>query len=440
MDRRPPRSPLTRVVACFSLLAGSFFVASPSAIGAGVDLADATASASSTNPGASPGGPIDGDRFSAEAGSTWRGEAGKTSWTWELKFPQPRRIGAILQLVGDDAEVLQNAPRRAVWQVGDGETWTDLEETRVDRETRMFRLHRLKKALEARALRLVIDEALGESPTLREIEIYAEPDAKVEFPDWIASVCTFDAVGSLQETPSFVALVRQCEGWSDATAQRLWKGDFDRAFVETEPRPLCAFLTGNIREWCQQDREPWRGIGEVLKARCLPIWGSCGGAQGLAILEERGVDLPWDCPRCRDPEKPMLPIYSHIGHVGPAPCGDYSQNLAERGPTNLRIEAQDPVLAGLTDQFQSMESHVGQVAYIPKGWTRLVTAGDGAKTLNQLLRVDGYPIYAAQFHIEMQGTPDSSRLLMSNFLSRAKERRERGGRGDAGDEDGSNIP
>jgi len=425
MDRRPPRFSLIRVAIGLLISVGWLSVAGPPAIGAGADLEKATASASSTHPGANPAGPLDGDRFSLEAASAWRGEEGRAPWIWELKFPKSRRIGAILQIVGDDAEVLQNAPKRAVWQVGDGATWTDLEETRVDRETRMFRLHRLEKAVEARALRLVIDEALGEAPTLREIEVYDEPRAKVEFPDWIASVGTFDGVGALQETSRFVALVRQCDGWSGATAQRLWKGDFDRSFVETEPRPLCAFLTGNIRDWCEQDRGPWRGIGEVLKARSLPIWGSCGGAQGLAILEDRGADLPWDCPRCRDPENPLLPIYTHIGHTGPAPCGDYSRNLAERGATNLRIEAEDPVLGGLPAQFQSMESHVGQIAYPPKGWTRLVTAGEGAKTLNQLLRVDGYPIYAAQFHIEMEGTPDSSRRLMTNFLSEAKTWRER---------------
>ena len=30
------------------------------------------------------------------------------------------------------------------------------------------------------------------------------------------------------------------------------------------------------------------------------------------------------------------------------------------------------------------------------------------------------PIYAAQFHIEMEGTPEASRQIMSNFLAVAR--------------------
>lgn len=388
-------------------------------------------SASSTRSGANLSGPRDGARFSTEAASAWRGEAGRAPWTWEVRFARPRPVGAILQIVGDDAEELRNAPKRSVWQYHDGEHWIDLERTRIDRETRMFRLHRLESSREVHGLRLVIDEAIGESPALREVEFFAEPGAKVEFPDWIAAVSTFDGPDTLRESSGFVTLARQCEGWSGVPAQRVWMGDFDQGFTEAEPRPLCVFLTGNISEWCQKDRGAWRGIAAVLKARGLPIWASCGGAQGLAILEEQGVDRPWDCPRCRDPENPLLPIYTHIGHTGPDVCGSYTRNLAERGPTNLRIEVRDAVLEGLPDQFQSIESHVGQVAYLPRSWVRLVTAGDGAKTINQLFRVDGYPIYGAQFHIEMRGTPETSRRLMSNFLAEAKRWRDHAAPGPA---------
>jgi hypothetical protein len=35
--------------------------------------------------------------------------------------------------------------------------------------------------------------------------------------------------------------------------------------------------------------------------------------------------------------------------------------------------------------------------------------------------VEDRPIYAAQFHIEKEGTPENSRILMSNFLGIAKQ-------------------
>lgn len=160
---------------------------------------------------------------------------------------------------------------------------------------------------------------------------------------------------------------------------------------------------------------------EVLANRHLPMWGACGGAQILAILQETGVDRPWDCPRCRDPAAPLLPVYSHIGHTDDGPCGDYSHCIAERGVTKLRVVAQDPVLDGLAPVFEIVESHVGQIAYVPSGWDRIVTKGPGAHTENQCLRVQDRYIYAAQFHIELPGTPDNSRRIMSNFLSLAKQ-------------------
>jgi GMP synthase-like glutamine amidotransferase len=75
---------------------------------------------------------------------------------------------------------------------------------------------------------------------------------------------------------------------------------------------------------------------------------------------------------------------------------------------------------GLPDVFEVMESHVGQIAYVPDGWVRLATKGPGAFTENQCLRLADRPIYAAQFHIEMSGTPENSRRIMGNFLRLAK--------------------
>ena len=49
------------------------------------------------------------------------------------------------------------------------------------------------------------------------------------------------------------------------------------------------------------------------------------------------------------------------------------------------------------------------------------SAGQGTVTKVQCLRVDGRPIYAAQFHIEMAGTPENSRTIMGNFLKLARD-------------------
>jgi hypothetical protein len=203
-------------------------------------------------------------------------------------------------------------------------------------------------------------------------------------------------------------------------AQQVWLGSFDDTFCAIEPRPLCAFLSGNFKDWCEVQRGPWRGTEQMLKQGHLPIWASCGGAQGLAILATVGADKPWDCPHCRDPRNPKTPIYTHIGHTGAKPCGDYSSCIFERGPYAVRQIDHDPVFKGLPDPFQAMESHCGQIEWPPPGWELIATSGPGTKTRSQCLKVKDRCIYAAQFHIEMEGTPETSRQIMANFLELAK--------------------
>ena len=152
------------------------------------------------------------------------------------------------------------------------------------------------------------------------------------------------------------------------------------------------------------------------------MWASCGGAQGLAILAETGVDSPWDCPQCRDPAHPRLPIYTHIAGSKRTRCGDYSGCVFERGPFSIRQVSPIRSSVACPREFRAMESHCGQIEWAPRGWELIATKGEGGKTKTQCLRLKDHPIYAAQFHIEMEGTPDSSRKIMGNFLALCRDR------------------
>ena len=118
--------------------------------------------------------------------------------------------------------------------------------------------------------------------------------------------------------------------------------------------------------------------------------------------------------------RPRTPIYTHIAHTAQKPCGDYSGCVFERGLHWVQLVGGDPVFKGLPREVQLMESHCGQIEWPPKGWTLIATAGQGTKTRTQCLRVQDRCIYAAQFHIEMAGTPETSRRIMANFLELAK--------------------
>jgi GMP synthase-like glutamine amidotransferase len=83
--------------------------------------------------------------------------------------------------------------------------------------------------------------------------------------------------------------------------------------------------------------------------------------------------------------------------------------------------AGDPAFEGLPREFEVMESHCGQVAYIPKDWCLIATKGPGGRTKNQCFQVKDRYIYGAQFHIEMEGTRDNSCRIMANFLSLSRQ-------------------
>jgi hypothetical protein len=389
---------------------------------AAAEWASVAASASSALEDFPAGAAVDGERFSTRSRTLWKGQSGQGNWWWQVSFGRPRDVGAILQVMGDHEFVLRNAPKRYVWQAShDGVGWFDLRETFTANERRLYRLHRLRHKLRVEFLRLRIETVTGDFPALCEVEFLADPKADVAFPDWIIAVNTTHDWKLPNHGQEFIPLAKSCVGWEHLQAQQVWLDSFDEAFVSAEPRPLCAFLSGNFKDWCEVERGPWRGAQEVLRRKRLPMWASCGGAQGLAILAETGVDRPWDCPHCRDPLRPKTPIYTHLGHTAPKLCGDYSGCVFERGPHWIRRVGDDPVFGGLPQEFQVMESHCGQIEWPPKGWTLIATAGPGTNTRTQCLRVKNRYIYAAQFHIEMAGTPETSRRLMANFLGVAKD-------------------
>jgi hypothetical protein len=378
---------------------------------------DCVATVSSFQDGFEAQGALNKDRFSADERMAWKGRAGESNWWWQAEFPQRRSIGVILQINGDHEFVLRNTPRSYVWQTSlDGKKWNDLAETQMANERRVFRLHRLTRTIEAKFLRLGITAASGDFPTLREVEIFSDPKELIAFPDWIVVVNTTHDSKLPGPGQEFIPLARSCKGWEKVQAQQVWLDSFNPEFLDVEPRPLCAFLSGNFKDWCEVNRESWRGTQEVLESRRLPMWASCGGAQGLAILAETGVNTPWDCPHCRDPQNPKLPIYTHIGHTAMKACGDYSGCIFERGPHKVEQVGHDAVFEGLPEEFAAMQSHCGQIEWPPKNWEIIAAAGEGTKTKVQCLRVKGAPIYAAQFHIEMDGTPEISRQIMGNFL------------------------
>lgn len=419
--RRLTRQPILAVGVFVAAITSSVMAASPTVP---VPLVARQVSASNAQADFPASAAADGDRFSTQRGKFWKGINSSKAWQWVADFGEPVSIGSILQIMGDEESFDSAAPISYVWQVSDdGATWRDLESTRMKADRRLYRIHRLSQPVRTTHLRLSITSTAGPPPSLREVEVYAESKAAISFPDWFFVVNSQDHE-TVAACYMFYDLVRKCDGWNAATGQFLWHGHFDKENALAEPRPVCALLTGSTRDWCEVDRHSWLGVEKVLNDGQLPMWGACGGGQVLGILSDVGSGVPWDCPKCRDAHDPKLRIYGHIGLIDGSKavsCGDYSNNVYEIGPTAVKVVGNDPVFTGLPKEFLVPEYHCGQLEYVPKGWDLLVTKGPGGKTAVQCIKKRDACIYAVQFHIEMQGTPETSRQIMSNFLSRAKQ-------------------
>lgn len=349
-------------------------------------------------------------------------------WIWEISFPGPRRIGALGQVLGDHPIVLRHAPRDYEWQATvDGVRWSTIPGARVREERRLIRLFRLSRTREYLGLRLVVRSVSEPGPpAVGRLDLLENPEAAWPGTPWILVVNSTHDPALPGHGQEFIPLARSCPGWESLGAQQVWVPDLDKDLIDIDPPPLAVFLSGSFKDWCEVDRRHWVGVEGVLRRARDPIWASCGGAQALAILADRGTRRPWDCPHCRDPRRPRLPIYGHIGHrsAGPHRCGDYTDCLFERGPHEVRAVMADPVFAGLPDAFKVMESHCGQIEYAPAKWRVIAVGGPGTRTTHQCLRRRDRPIYAAQFHIEMEGTPESSGVIMGNFLEAARRFRD----------------
>lgn len=351
----------------------------------------------------------------------WLGHGPTGPWTWECRFPEPRPVAAVLQHIGDHPFVLRHAPRDYTWEATtDGVTWQPLPGTRIRGERRLIRSFRWPRPWTVRGLRLTVTASGdGTAPALRSVDFLPPSDGpSAASPPWILVVNSTHDPALPGHGQEFIPLARSCPGWEKLAAQQVWVPDLDPALLAVEPRPLAIFLSGSFKDWCEVDRSHWRGVERVLRGRRFPIWASCGGAQALAILAHLGTDQPWDCPHCRPPHPRRPAIYGHVGHdsAGPFACGDYAHCTFERGPHAITRVGHDPAFDDLPASFPAMESHCGQIEFVPRGWELVATAGPGTRTRQQCLRRRDAPIYAAQFHIEMAGTPETSRTIMANFL------------------------
>ena len=161
-------------------------------------------------------GAIDGDRFSSSRELSGKAERARP-WWWQVEFPEAREVGAILQIHGDHEYALKNAPRRYVWKVSqDGSLGEDLDETATTDEQRTVRsASTVSSASAAHGRCGWRSRPTGRvpSPALREVELFADPAAKIAFPLGRRRQHHGIEQGSRRRVrPRFRKLARSCDG------------------------------------------------------------------------------------------------------------------------------------------------------------------------------------------------------------------------------------
>ena len=366
----------------------------------------------------------DGDRYSCGEGQCWRGAKGASPWTWQIDFAKPTRVAKVYQIMGSDLHVRRFAPTDYVWQWSEnGTAWHDISGSAVTDDTRIFRVVQFTAPVRAHHFRMRITAATDDAPSLREIEMYTSSQDSVISDPWFYVVITEMTAKLPGWGADFVNTARKCVGWGNVQAQFVMVRDFKETILQPEPRPLCAFLSGSLQDWCQVDRSDYEGVEGVLKNRNLPMWASCGGCQLLLILTAHGTKVPWICPHCEwnrpDYYKaaPHPFNYGHIHCQGQPRCGEYNC-VMEKGDYDLRKLLPDPALSGVPDLFNVNESHMGEIKWVPSDWVLIATKGPRGLTVNQIMRVRNRYVYAAQCHVEASGRDRLA--ICKNFLDLAK--------------------
>ena len=204
-----------------------------------------------------------------------RPSRGDASWWWQIEFPQPRDVGAILQVHGDHEYALRNAPSTYIWQASqDGKNWEDLTETATSKERRMYRIHRLDQSRRVRWLRLAIAAAEGDAPTLREVEFFERPDAEIPFPPWAVVVSTTGSNKVPGEgAAGFRRLARSCDGWDQLQFQNVWLGDFHEQFASARTAAAVRIPLRQFHRLVSAESRALAGNGRGLKGRAAAVVG-----------------------------------------------------------------------------------------------------------------------------------------------------------------------
>lgn len=323
-------------------------------------------------------------------GSFWQAAppGAMTKWV-EFDLGRPRLISRIWMLSALDGP--DNWLKDFVWQKStNGKNWSRISNADIQNNDTYRNIIDFKPA-KARYLRLVIDGWHGYAPQLNEVIFYSpgRPEVpKVPNQKYVLVVGNQHNGFTFSELASFIESTGL--GLKTVTVPR-YEVSLDMLKKLRRP-PVAVVLSGNNADYPNQPMFEYNGEFEIIREGKVPILGICCGHQMLAAAYGQ----------------------TYIGSMGWSDIS--SLRIEERLPlSRIKVKKKDdPVFAGIPDEFTAPEVHGWSVLHVPEQYQVIADSG-----YVQAIKHRKKLIYGKQFHAEIRAGYNQGEPFIKNFLKLA---------------------
>lgn len=272
----------------------------------------------------------------------------------------------------------------------DGIMWEDINGSMIQGNDTFRNIIDIKP-VEARFIRLLINDFIGYCAQINEIIIYSP--GKPPIPDVPEGKYVL-IVGNEHNGYTFTELASHVESLGlDLKTITVPYFEVSMDMIERlQRKPVAIILSGNNADYPNLPMFEHNGEFEIIRESTIPILGICAGHQFLAMA--------YGYTRARSMG------YSDITAIEP-----------KRKWTKTKILKEDDIWKGIQDNFVAPEIH---------GWA-VVEPGEefeviGASSYIQAQKSKQRLIYGEQFHAEIKESYNHGRLFIKNFLEMALQK------------------
>lgn len=270
----------------------------------------------------------------------------------------------------------------------DSKNWQKITDSEI-KDNNTFRNIINFKNTSARYFRLMIKDFIGYAAQINEVILYCpgQPDIpKIPNQDYVL------IIGNEHNGFTFTDLAGCIEklGFKTVTVPYY---EASLAMVESlEKKPIAIVLSGNNADYPNLPMFEHNGEFEIIRNSHIPILGICAGHQFLAMAYgyTRARSMGWSDISAMEPQRKM---------------------------TKIEIKKDDPIFAGISNNFIAPEIH-GWAVVEPAEEFEVIASSSYVQAQKSTKRL----IYGIQFHSEIDVSYNYGKEIIKNFLKMATEK------------------